>query len=128
MREHIEADQKEEIFVSMELSDSRKEELITILSKELVVLRAKSGVSQDELSKGIGISRQTYQAIESGKRRMTWRTYLAVLLFFDYNPLIRPTTMIAARMAMMGPQLGELDLRRRLSIRISLRVLLARRS
>lgn len=71
----------------MELSDSRKEELITILSKELVVLRAKSGVSQDELSKGIGISRQTYQAIESGKRRMTWRTYLAVLLFFDYNPL-----------------------------------------
>lgn len=44
MREHIETDQKEEIFVPMELSDSRKEELITILSKELVVLRAKSGV------------------------------------------------------------------------------------
>lgn len=83
----VKSKKKEEIFVPLELNDSRKEELITILSKELVVLRAKSGVSQDELSKGVGLSRQTYQAIESGKRRMTWRTYLAVLLFFDYNPL-----------------------------------------
>lgn len=69
----------------LELSVSRKEELIEVMTKELVVLRAKSGVSQDELSKGIGLSRQTYQAIESGKRKMTWRTYLALLLFFDYN-------------------------------------------
>lgn len=69
------------------LEESRKNELIDVISKELVALRAKSGVSQEELSKSIGISRQTYQAIETGKRKMTWRTYLALLLFFDYNPM-----------------------------------------
>lgn len=71
----------------LDLEDSRKNELVDILTRDLVVLRAKSGVSQDELSKSIGISRQTYQAIETGKRKMTWRTYLALLLFFDYNAL-----------------------------------------
>ena len=71
----------------LDLEESRKIELIEDLSKDLVVLRAKSGVSQEELSKSIGISRQTYQAIETGKRKMTWRTYLALLLFFDYNPM-----------------------------------------
>ena len=71
----------------LDLEESRKNELIDVISKELVALRAKSGVSQEELSKGIGISRQTYQAIETGKRKMTWRTYLALLLYFDYNPM-----------------------------------------
>lgn len=71
----------------LDLEESRKNELIDVISKELVALRAKSGVSQEELSKSIGISRQTYQAIETGKRKMTWRTYLALLLFFDYNPM-----------------------------------------
>ena len=69
----------------IDLDESRKNELVDILARDLVVLRAKSGVSQDELSKSIGISRQTYQAVETGKRKMTWRTYLALLLFFDYN-------------------------------------------
>lgn len=73
----------------LDLEESRKNELIDIMSKELIVLRAKSGFSQDELSKSIGVSRQTYQAIETGKRKMTWRTYLALLLFFDYNPRTR---------------------------------------
>ena len=71
----------------LDLDEARKKELVDILAGDLIVLRAKSGVSQDELSKSIGISRQTYQAIETGKRRMTWRTYLALLLFFDYNAL-----------------------------------------
>lgn len=71
----------------LDLEESRKNELIDVLSQELVVLRAKSGVSQDELAKSIGISRQTYQTIEAGKRKMTWRTYLALLLFFDYNQM-----------------------------------------
>lgn len=74
-------------YMSLDLEESRKIELIEALSKDLVVLRAKSGVSQEELSKSIGISRQTYQAIETGKRKMTWRTYLALLLYFDYNPM-----------------------------------------
>ena len=71
----------------LDLSEARKEQLIEVMSAELAVLRAKADISQEELSKSIGVSRQTVQTIEAGKRKMTWRTYLALLLFFDYNAL-----------------------------------------
>ncbi|HBL41364.1 MAG TPA: hypothetical protein DDY98_07305, partial [Ruminococcaceae bacterium] len=29
--------------------------------------------------------RQTYSSIESGKRKMSWNTYLSLLLLFDYH-------------------------------------------
>ena len=43
-------------------------------------------MSQEEIANAIGLSRQTYSAIEAGKKRMTWRTYLALIMMFDYNP------------------------------------------
>lgn len=73
------------------LTDARKEELIAALTKDLVVLRAKAAQSQEELAEGIGLSRQSYSAIECGKRKMTWRTYMALLFFFDTNPLTHDT-------------------------------------
>lgn len=66
--------------------DSRKEELIEKLSEELLILRTKTAMSQEEIANAIGLSRQTYSAIEAGKKRMTWRTYLALIMMFDYNP------------------------------------------
>lgn len=45
-----------------------KEQLISILTEELPVLRTKVGLSQDELSNIIGISRQTYSSIETNKK------------------------------------------------------------
>ena len=62
-----------------------KDEFIDALTEELSVLRAKAGVSQDELARVIGISRQTYGAIERKTRRMSWNTYLSLILFFDYT-------------------------------------------
>ncbi len=58
---------------------------IHTLEKELPFLRAKVGISQSELSNFIGISRQTYSSIESGRREMSWNTYLSLLFFFDYH-------------------------------------------
>lgn len=69
-----------------EFEDSRKEELIEKLSEELLILRTKTAMSQEEIANAIGLSRQTYSAIEAGKKRMTWRTYLALIMMFDYNP------------------------------------------
>ena len=46
----------------LELTDSKKAILIEKLSDELVALRAKSGLSQEELSNILGISRQSYGA------------------------------------------------------------------
>lgn len=62
-----------------------REMLIDTLTDELPALRAKLGLSQDELSSIIGISRQTYSAIETKKRRMSWTTFLSLILLYGYN-------------------------------------------
>lgn len=67
------------------LTDEDKDKFITALTENLPALRAKVGVSQGELSHLIGISRQTYGAVEGGLRKMSWDTYLCLIFFFDYN-------------------------------------------
>lgn len=73
-----------------ELNDDKKEQLINLLTEELPVLRAKIGLSQNELSNIIGVSRQTYSAIETKKRKMTWATFVTLILFFEHNEKTRP--------------------------------------
>ncbi|WP_051192395.1 helix-turn-helix transcriptional regulator [Butyrivibrio sp. VCB2001] len=72
------------------VADVDRDKLIDILSEELPVLRAKIGLSQEELSDIIGVSRQTYSSIETKKRRMTWGTFLSLILFFDNNEKTSP--------------------------------------
>ena len=68
-----------------DIQDIDNQQLIDILTEELPVLRAKIGLSQDDLCQIIGISRQTYSAIETKKRRMTWNTYLSLIFVFENN-------------------------------------------
>lgn len=68
-----------------DLTEEEQRRYIDALTDELAPLRAKAGISQVELCKLIGISRQTYSAIEGKRRQMTWQTYLSLILFFDYN-------------------------------------------
>lgn len=72
-------------YTNAEISEVDKEHLISLLTEELPVLRAKVAISQDELSSIIGISRQTYSAIETKKRKMSWNTFLSLILVFGYN-------------------------------------------
>ena len=67
------------------LTSAEKEKYISALTPELVVLRTKAEISQEELAELIGISRQTYGAIERKVRQMSWSTYLALIMFYDYN-------------------------------------------
>ena len=67
------------------ISNEKKQEYISRLLPQLSSLRAKAGLSQDELSGLVGVSRQTYCLTESGARSMSWNTYLSVIMFFDYN-------------------------------------------
>lgn len=53
-----------------------------VLQENLSALRAKADISQEELSNIIGVSRQTFSAIESGKRAMSWCVYLSLVFFF----------------------------------------------
>lgn len=67
------------------LTEEEKDKFIAALTPELALLRAKADVSQEEIANLIGISRQTYGSIERMARRMSWNTYLSLLLFYDYN-------------------------------------------
>ena len=75
-----------------ENSMSAKQELIEIFRNELPVLRAKARVSQEIVAEKIGISRETYSDIETGKRDISWTTFLALVAYFQNNELTK--TMI----------------------------------
>ena len=72
----------------MELLSSKRRELIDALIIELPVLRARIGASQADISERIGISRQTYNAIENGKKSMSWTVFLALYAVFSNDERI----------------------------------------
>lgn len=67
------------------ITEENKNKFMETLTNELVILRTKTGLTQDEIASLIGISRQTYGDIERKKRKMSWNIYLCLILFFDYN-------------------------------------------
>ena len=67
------------------ITDAKKQEYINKLLPQLTTLRARVGISQDELAGLIGISRQTYCLTESGSHAMSWNTFLSIIMFYDYN-------------------------------------------
>lgn len=71
--------------MSIENSIYFRDTIIELLRNELPVLRAKARVSQGKLAERIGISRQTYSSIETGKREMSWTTFLALIAYFQSN-------------------------------------------
>lgn len=73
----------------MIVSASDQDRLILLLTEELPVLRARLRISQDELSRCVGISRQTYSLIENKKQKMTWVTFMAFIAFFQNNSKTR---------------------------------------
>jgi DNA-binding XRE family transcriptional regulator len=67
------------------VSKAAQAKLIAALTPLLQPLRAKVGISQGELAPLLGVSRQTYSAIECEKRPMSWNTYMSLLFFYDNN-------------------------------------------
>lgn len=67
------------------LTDEEKDKFIATLTPNLTVLRTSAEISQEELANLIGVSRQTYSAIERKVRKMAWSTYLSLVLFYDHN-------------------------------------------
>lgn len=70
------------LFKNIITTEERKK-YVAELKANLPLLRLKAGISQDELAGVIGVSRQTYGAIERGDRPMGWNTYLSLIFFFD---------------------------------------------
>ena len=86
------------------IDKEEKNKLIKQLVNELPVLRARIGVSQDELCEIISVSKQTYSAIETGKRQMSWNTFLSLMLVFGCNEKTAP---MIDEMKIISPKLSE---------------------
>lgn len=71
--------------MSIENSIYLRNTIVELLRKELPVLRAKARISQEDIAEKIGISRQTYSSIETGKREMSWTSFLALIAYFQNN-------------------------------------------
>ena len=67
------------------MTTETRSDLIDKMTENLPVLRKKLKLSQEGLAEFIGISRYTVMLIETGKRRMTWNTFLSLVLLFDKN-------------------------------------------
>lgn len=65
------------------ITNDYKTASIEILVENLAALRARIGITQEELANIIGVSRQTYYSLETGKREMTWPVFLALIFVFD---------------------------------------------
>jgi len=66
-------------------TDDAKKKLISTLTNELKVLRAKVGITQQDLADRLGVSRQTYGMIENKTQDMTWSHFLALTFLFKNN-------------------------------------------
>ena len=75
--------------------EDKREEVISILTEELPLLRAKLGISQENLCDIVGISRQTYSGIETKKKKMSWSVFLSLLMLFTNNEKTAPIIRIA---------------------------------
>ena len=67
------------------MTDEKKNELLYKMTENLTMLRTKLGLTQSELADIIGLSRFTLSAIENRQRKMTWNTFLSLLLVFKNN-------------------------------------------
>jgi len=67
------------------LDEKTKKGYCKVLSDDLPVLRAKLGVTQEDLSIRVGLSRNMIAQIETGKKEMSWVTFVALSLLFLKN-------------------------------------------
>ena len=65
------------------LNDEEREAYILRMADHLPSLRAKIGISQEELARILGISRQTYSSAESHRKKISWQFFLTLVFFFD---------------------------------------------
>ena len=71
------------------MTEDEKIYLAQLMAENLETLRNQAGITQEYLSSAIGMSRQTYIRVRSGKERLSWKNYMALMFFFEQNQKTR---------------------------------------
>lgn len=82
-----------------------KEKLTAILMENLIQLRKMTGMTQAELGRKLGISRQRVISYERGDRKMPWSVFLAFVCFFER---FDETNIMMLALSITGKELNEL--------------------
>lgn len=64
------------------LSEESKSKAVKNMSDNLVALRTMLHLTQAQLAEIMGVTRQTLVLYETGKRVMTWNTFLSLMFIF----------------------------------------------
>ena len=64
------------------LSEESKSNAVKNMSDNLVALRTMLHLTQAQLAEIMGVTRQTLVLYETGKRVMTWNTFLSLMFIF----------------------------------------------
>lgn len=67
------------------LGESQQNLYMARMAENLVILRKKLKLTQADLAKRVGISRQTVMDIENRKRPMTWNVFMSLFGLFREN-------------------------------------------
>ena len=65
--------------------DEMKDVLIERMTENLPVLRKKANLTQSDVAELIGVSKFTILSIEKKQRKMSWNTFLSLMLVFTKN-------------------------------------------
>lgn len=87
------------------MASDEREILVDRMTENLPVLRKKLRLSQENLATFIGSSRHTVMLIENKKRRMTWNTFLSLVLLFDKN---EETAILLRALGIYTPELDNM--------------------
>lgn len=67
------------------LDESQKNLYMAKMTENLVILRKKLNLTQADLAKRVGVSRQTLMSVENRKRPMTWNIFMSLFGLFREN-------------------------------------------
>lgn len=76
------------------MKEIEKKNILNDFTTALPILRASLGISQAEVADKIGISRQTYCALEQKKRDLSWNTFLSLFILFYANDASRKVMLL----------------------------------
>lgn len=68
------------------MNQELREHCYEVLAENLPMLRGKLRITQEDLAKAVGVSRQTITLIESKKYISKWNLFMALMFVFLFQP------------------------------------------